>query len=58
MRLGPCKIDLVILYYLSFQGDTSVVVLFVLCFGVDFVLFELMYVLVLGLLTGWPPIGK
>ena len=24
------------LYYRSFQGDTSVVVLFVLCFGVDY----------------------
>ena len=39
VRLWPCKIDLgppVILYYLSFQGDTSVVVLFVLCLGVEF----------------------
>ena len=26
----------VILYYLSFQGETSVVVLIVLCFGVEF----------------------
>ena len=26
----------VILYYRSFQGDTSVVVLIVLCFGVEF----------------------
>ena len=38
-KLGPCKIDLSppgILYYRLFQGDTSVVVLFVLCFGVEF----------------------
>ena len=37
VRLGTCKIDLslsVILYYWSFQGDTSVVVLFVLFLGV------------------------
>ena len=37
VRLWLCKIDLsppVILYYLSFQGDTSVVVLFVLSLGV------------------------
>ena len=35
--LGSCKTDLsrpVILYYRSFQGDTSVVVLIVLCLGV------------------------
>ena len=41
VRLWPCKIDLsppVILYYYSFQGDTSVVVLFVLCLGVYFFL--------------------
>ena len=39
VRLGTCKIDLslpVILYYWSFQGDTSVVVLFVLFLGVFF----------------------
>ena len=39
MRFGPCKIDLsppVILFYLSFKCDTSVVVLIVLCFGVVF----------------------
>ena len=41
MRLWPCKIDLsllVILYYSSFQGDTSVtvVVLIVLYLGVEF----------------------
>ena len=39
MRLWPCKIDLsppVILHYGSFQGDTYVVVLFVLCLGVYF----------------------
>ena len=33
VRLWPCKIDLsppVILYHLTFQGDTSVVVLIVL----------------------------
>ena len=37
VRLGTCKIDLsppVILYYLSFQGDISLVVLVVLCLGV------------------------
>ena len=37
VKLWPCKIDLsppVILYILSFQGDTSVVVLFILCLGV------------------------
>ena len=42
VRIGTCKIDLsppVILYYGSFQGDTSVVVLIVLCLGVIFVLF-------------------
>ena len=43
VRLGTCKIDLsppVILYYRSFRGDTSVVVLTVLCLGVKiFVLF-------------------
>ena len=37
VRLGTCKIDLsppVILYYWSFQGDTSMVVHIVLCLGV------------------------
>ena len=37
VRLRPCKIDLnppVTLCYCSFQVDTSVVVLFVLCLGV------------------------
>ena len=37
--LGACKTSLrppVIVYYSSFQGDTSVVVLIVLCFGVEF----------------------
>ena len=37
VRLGTCKTGLsppVIVYYLSFQGDTSVVVLIVLCLGV------------------------
>ena len=37
VRLRPCKIDLnppVTLCYWSFQVDTSVVVLFVLCLGV------------------------
>ena len=37
VRLRPCKIDLnppVTLCYSSFQVDTSVVVLFVLCLGV------------------------
>ena len=37
VRLGACKTGLsppVTLCYLSFQGDTSVVVLFVLCLGV------------------------
>ena len=36
VRLGTCKIDLispVILCYCPFQGDTSVVVLIVLCLG-------------------------
>ena len=44
VRLGPCKFDLspqLILYYLSIQGDTSAMVLFVMCFGVAIVLFEL-----------------
>ena len=45
VRLGPTlynrfKPPWVISYNWSFQGDTPVVVLFVLCFGVDFVLFE------------------
>ena len=32
-----CCLNLMyVLYYWSFQGDTSVVVLFVLLFGVDF----------------------
>ena len=48
VRIGACKIDLnsrVILYYWSFQGDTSVVVPFVLCFGVGFLCcLNLMYV--------------
>ena len=37
VRLGTCKTGLsppVTLCYCSFQGDTSVVVLFVLCLGV------------------------
>ena len=39
VRLCPCKIDLspqVISYYWSFQGDTSVLVLIVLCLSVEF----------------------
>ena len=39
VRLWPCKIDLsppVILYYRSFQDDTTVMVLIVLCLGVEF----------------------
>ena len=39
VRLGASKPGLsppVILYYSSFKGDTSVAVLFVLCFGVEF----------------------
>ena len=43
VRLELRKIDLspqVILYYLSFQGDISVVILFVLCRCRIFVLFE------------------
>ena len=36
----------VMIYYCSFQGDTSVVVPIVLCFGVDFVLFARFYILV------------
>ena len=44
-------------YYRSFQGDTSVVVRFVLCFGVDFLCcLNLMYVFIVlvkfGLLSG------
>ena len=38
-RLGACKAGLrppLILYHRSFQGDAFVVVLFVLCFGVEF----------------------
>ena len=41
VRGGVCKTGLspppppVVLYYSSFQGDTSVVVLIVLCFGVE-----------------------
>ena len=50
MKLGACKTELsppVILYYCSFQGDTSVVVLIVLCFGVEFLCcFSLMYVFI------------
>ena len=40
VRLWPCKLDLspqVIFYYLSFQCDTSVVFLIVLCLSVEFV---------------------
>ena len=39
VRLGPCKTVLsppVVLYHRSFQGDIYVVVIYVLCFGVDF----------------------
>ena len=37
----------VILYYLSFQGETSVVVLIVLCCGVEFLCcLSLMYVFI------------
>ena len=39
VRLWPCKSSLgppVILYYRSFKGDTSAVVLDVLCLGVEF----------------------
>ena len=50
VRLGTCKIDLslpVILYYWSFQSDTSVVVLFVLFLGVFFVCcLRLMYFII------------
>ena len=48
VRLWPCKIDLnppVTLCYCSFQVDTSVVVLFVLCLGVQNI-FVLMYVFI------------
>ena len=34
--MNVCVLFRPILYYWSFQGDTSVVVIFVLCFGVEF----------------------
>ena len=49
VRLCACKIDLrsIYLYYQSFQGDTSVVILFVICFGVEFLCcLNLMYVFI------------
>ena len=50
MRLGPCKTGLslqVSLYYSAFQDNTSVVVLFVLCIGVEFLCcLNLMYVFI------------
>ena len=62
-RLGACKTGFlkhppppVILYYRAFQGDTSVVVLIVLivlCFGVEFVCcLSLMYVLIFLVSSG------
>ena len=39
VRLWTCKIDLsppVIAYFSSFQGDTSAVIVIVLCLGVEF----------------------
>ena len=46
----------------SFQGDTSVVVLTVLCFGVEFLCcLSLMYVFYIFSsvrVTEWPPIGE
>ena len=45
----------VILYYGSFQDDTSAVVLIVLCLGVDVLrCMHLMYILI----SKWPPIGR
>ena len=50
LRIEPCKIDLsspVILYYRPFQGDTSIVVLFVMCFGIEFLCcLSLMYIFI------------
>ena len=48
-----------LVYEHTFQGDTSVVVLFVFCLGVLFVLLA-PYVcfIVLVKVTEWPPIGK
>ena len=64
VRLWPNKIDFslpVILYYLSFQCDASVVVLIVLCLGVDCcsvsILSMLSYFSYVWV-TEWPPIGK
>ena len=66
VRLGPCKTGLsppplVIVYYRSFQSDTSVVVLIVLCFGVDFcavwALCTFSYFSSVPV-TEWPPIGE
>ena len=44
----------VILYYGSFQGDTSVVVLLVLCFGVEFLCccLNIMHVFIFLLCSG------
>ena len=48
VRLGTSKTGLslsVILYYRSFQGDTSVVVLIVLCLGIEFLCcLQLLYI--------------
>ena len=55
LRLGASKTGLsppVILYYCSFQGDTSVVVPFVLYFGFEFYDVVPMYVLIFYLSSG------
>ena len=49
LRLGACKIDLSpqVVLLISFQDDSSVVVPFVLCFGVEIVCgLNLLYVFV------------
>ena len=65
VRLGPCKTGLspqVILYYWSFQGDTSAVVLNVLCFGVEFLCCLSLHIRFSYFssvkVTEWPPIGE
>ena len=42
---------------ISFQGDTSVVVLVVLCFGVEFLCLRF-HIFSSVRVTEWPPIGE
>ena len=62
VRLGACKTGLSPpsnFILLIVPGDTSVVVPFVVCFGVEFLYFlNLMYVFIFLFKFEWPPIGK